>query len=85
MLHGPAGLGSWPAPAAAGDETLQAKGVLARGVFAALWGSGVLNFGAIQRLGRIAKEPGRQSFCAPPPPLASRRRPAPSQTARVGA
>lgn len=51
VLHGAAGLGSQPQQI---DER--------SGVFSQLWDRGVLNFGAIQRLGRLAKGPARQRF-----------------------
>ena len=51
VLHGAAGIGAHPAPKE-GKSSLPRVGL-------ALWDAGLLNFGTIQKLGRLAREPGR--------------------------
>ena len=72
VLHGIAGLGSHPLPAADADAAPAAaespsdhpsstsKKPTRKNNW--LWDAGLLNFGMLQRLGRLAKEPGRKRF-----------------------
>lgn len=56
VLHGAAGLGSHPTPAPHEESQGPPKFMLR------LWESHFLNFGTIQRLGRLGREPGRRRF-----------------------
>lgn len=60
VLHGPAGIGAHPQPKVPGQPRRLA-GVLPA-LLGALWWGGHLNFGAIQKLGWVAREPGRRRF-----------------------
>ena len=60
ILHGAAGIGSQPRPKGP-DETRLLSGALPA-VLRMLWEGGALNFGALQKLGRVAKEPTRRRF-----------------------
>lgn len=56
ILHGAAGVGSHPEPKSKDEKSSLPRFALA------LWDAGMLNFGAIQKLGRLAREPGRRRF-----------------------
>lgn len=60
VLHGAAGIGAQPRPAPA-DGSDARHSVMFRAALL-MWDWGLLNFAAIQTLGRLAKEPGRKRF-----------------------